>query len=359
MQAPIWGHRVSPGGRNQPALQRVCHRPRTNDAAVTKLAPITLACLLACAPAAIAAEGLTAATVNDARFAPRAESRKAPNPTLLRVQILLDRAGFSPGEIDGKWGANARAALTAFETAQGLRADGKLDKDTFARLTETASEPAIVEYKITKDDIKGPFAAKAPDDYEEMAKLDRLAYTSPLELLAEKFHASPDLLRALNPGQAFDTADATILVPNSHTAQPDRKVARIEVDKRAKAVRALGPDGALVAYYPASVGSREKPAPSGTYKVRRINFNPTYTYDPRFGFKGVKAKSKLEIAEGPNNPVGTVWIDLTKPTYGIHGTGHPEAIGKVESHGCVRLTNWDADELARMVRRGTEVAFLD
>jgi len=332
----------------------------TDNATVTKLLSAALtAYLMACAPSAAAAEALTAAAVNDARFSPKTESRKTPNAAQLRAQILLDRVDFSPGEIDGKWGANARSALAAFQTAQGLRADGKLDKNTFAKLTETGTEPAIVEYKINKDDIKGPFAAKAPDDYEEMAKLDRLAYTSPLELLAEKIHASPDLLRALNPGQTFDAVDATILVPNSRAARPDRKVARIEVDKRAKAVRALGADGALMAHYPASVGSKEKPAPSGSYKVRRIKLNPTYTYDPRFGFKGVKAKSKLEIAEGPNNPVGTVWIDLTKPTYGIHGTGHPEAIGKVESHGCVRLTNWDADELAHMVRKGTEVTFLD
>jgi lipoprotein-anchoring transpeptidase ErfK/SrfK len=137
------------------------------------------------------------------------------------------------------------------------------------------------------------------------------------------------------------------------------KVVRIEVDKQAKGVRAFGPGDELVAYYPASVGSQEKPAPSGTYRVRRAVFNPTYTYDPKFAFKGVTAKSKMEIAEGPNNPVGAVWIDLTKASYGIHGTAHPETIAKSQSHGCVRLTNWDATELARMVSNATVVVFVD
>jgi lipoprotein-anchoring transpeptidase ErfK/SrfK len=192
-----------------------------------------------------------------------------------------------------------------------------------------------------------------------MAELDHLGYGGPLDLLSEKFHVSEGLLRALNPGQTFDAADATIMVPNVRAARTTGKVAKIEVDKPARGLRAFGPGGELVAYYPASVGSKEKPAPSGTYRVRRATFNPTYTYDPKFAFKGVKAKEKVEIAEGPRNPVGSVWIDLTKASYGIHGTAHPETIGKTESHGCVRLTNWDATELAHMVNKATVVVFLD
>jgi len=177
--------------------------------------------------------------------------------------------------------------------------------------------------------------------------------------LSEKFHGSEALLQALNPGQMFDAAGATITVPNVRAERTMVKVVRIEVAKQARGVRAFGPGDELVAYYPASVGSQEKPAPSGTYRVRRAILNPTYTYDPKFAFKGVTAKSKVEIAEGPNNPVGAVWIDLTKASYGIHGTAHPETIAKTESHGCVRLTNWDATELARMVSNATVVVFVD
>jgi lipoprotein-anchoring transpeptidase ErfK/SrfK len=198
-----------------------------------------------------------------------------------------------------------------------------------------------------------------PKDLEQMAKLDHLGYASPLELLSEKFHVSEALLQAINPGPAFDAAGATITVPNVRAPRTSGKVVKIEVDKPGRGLRAFGPGGELVAYYPASVGSKEKPAPSGTFGVRRAMFNPTYTYDPIFAFKGVKAKEKVEIAEGPNNPVGSVWIDLTKPSYGIHGTAHPETIGKSESHGCVRLTNWDATELAHMVSKATVVVFLD
>ena len=278
---------------------------------------------------------------------------------MLRAQVLLDRADFSPGVIDGKSGENARQAIAAFQKAHGLRADGKLDQATFAKLVESGSEPALVDYKIVESDVKGPFVANMPKDLEQMAKLDHLGYASPLELLSEKFHVSEALLQALNPGQSFDAAGATITVPNVRAPRTSGKVVKIEVDKPGRGVRAFGPGGELVAYYPASVGSKEKPAPSGTFGVRRAMFNPTYTYDPKFAFKGVKAKEKVEIAEGPNNPVGSVWIDLTKPSYGIHGTAHPETIGKSESHGCVRLTNWDATELAHMVSKATVVVFLD
>jgi lipoprotein-anchoring transpeptidase ErfK/SrfK len=330
---------------------------------MTKLdlaALVTAACFSAMGVApTIAAETLNAATVNSAQLAPKSKSGAASSAVMLRAQVLLDQADFSPGVIDGKSGENARQAISAFQKAHGLPADGKLDQATFDKLVESGSEPALVEYKITESDVKGPFVAKIPKDLEQMAKLDHLGYAGPLELLSEKFHVSEPLLQALNPGQSFDAVGATITVPNVRAPRTSGKVVKIEVDKPGRGVRAFGPGGELVAYYPASVGSKEKPAPSGTFGIRRAKFNPTYTYDPKFAFKGVKAKSKVEIAEGPNNPVGTVWIDLTKPSYGIHGTAHPETIGKSESHGCVRLTNWDATELAHMVSKATTVVFLD
>ncbi len=192
-----------------------------------------------------------------------------------------------------------------------------------------------------------------------MARLHVLGYRSATELLAEKFHISEELIKLLNPGKTVDRAGTVITVPNVADGRPARQVFRIEADKPANAVRAFGRNDELVAFYPASVGSVEKPAPSGTYHVRRVVKDPTYHYDPKFQFKGVRTDRELTIAPGPNNPVGLVWIDLNKPTYGIHGTSHPEEIGKTGSHGCVRLTNWDAIDLAKRIRKGTPVAFLD
>ena len=279
--------------------------------------------------------------------------------TTFKAEVLLDRLDLSPGVIDGKTGENVGKAIAAFQRSRGLAVSGKLDRMTWQKLCESTNAPPLIAYTITDDDVRGPFVPEIPRDLEGMARLSQLSYRSAAELLAEKFHTSEELIKVLNPGKTVDRAGTVITVPNVADGRPTGRVFRIEVDKPAKAVRAFGRNDELVAFYPASVGSREKPAPSGTYHVGRVVKDPTYHYDPKFQFKGVRTDRELTIAPGPNNPVGLVWIDLNKPTYGIHGASHPEEVGKTGSHGCVRLTNWDVLDLAKRVRKGTPVAFLD
>ncbi len=290
------------------------------------------------------------------------KDEKEISPTFIKAQVLLDRARFSPGVIDGRNGENVQNAIRAFEKARGLNPDGVLDDEVWARLNEVSPEPVLVEYRISDEDVKGPFT-KIPDKMEKQADLDRLGYSTAEELLAEKFHMDQDLLKALNAGKRFDQAGASIVV--AHVAPPANapdltgKAARIEIAKKERVLRALAEDGSILAVYPASIGSEDKPAPSGTYSVRVVVRNPDYTYNPDYAFKGVKAKEKFRIKPGPNNPVGTVWIDLSVESFGIHGSPQPDTVGKAYSHGCARLTNWDAEELATMTRKGTPVTFLD
>jgi len=282
-----------------------------------------------------------------------------PRAAVLKAEVLLDRLNLSPGLVDGKTDENAEKAIVAFQRSRGLVASGKLDQVTGDKLCAFASAPVLIAYSITDDDIRGPFVRQIPRDFEGMARLHWLGYRSAAQLLAEKFHTSEQLIKRLNPGKTLDRAGTVITVPNVADGRPDGQVFKIEIDKSAKVVRAFGRNDELVAFYPASIGSSEKPAPSGTYGVRRVVENPTYHYDPKFQFKGVQTHRKITIAPGPNNPVGLIWIDLTKASYGIHGTPHPEEIGKTQSHGCIRLTNWDALDLARRVRKGVPVAFLN
>jgi lipoprotein-anchoring transpeptidase ErfK/SrfK len=342
-------------------------------ALIAVLAPVWLATPAIAAsakkPPPVSAPKLTLESVNAAEFSAKpakpakpAKSDKASkslDPVVLKAQVLLDRAGFSPGVIDALGGENFAKALTAFQRQNELGPSGKLDEPTWSKLTATSVDPVLTEYEIARADVKGPFVKKIPQGLEQMAKLDGLSYTGPRELLSEKFHMSESLLAALNPRESFKQAEQSIVVANVPQDRVGAKAAKIEVDKAERTVRALDQDGKLIAIFPVSIGSEEKPAPSGSYKVNAISPNPVYRYDPKFGWKEVKTKNKLTIRPGPNNPVGVVWINLTAPSYGIHGTPNPEKISKTESHGCIRLTNWDVKTLANMVGKGTPVEFLD
>ncbi|WP_407521804.1 L,D-transpeptidase family protein [Methylobacterium oryzisoli] len=315
------------------------------------------------------APALDLETVNAARFDPDekpARSSKRPDPLLVKAQVLLDRARFSPGAIDGRDGENLRGALKAFAQAKGLKASGRLDGKLWEALAATNADPALTTYTLTEADLRGPFADKIPDKMEEQADLKALAYTSPAEMLAERFHMSRALFDALNPDEDLKAGSVVTVAgvepmgtdrPNAKELPDDPKVSRIVVDKEALQVRGYAEDGALLRVYPSSIGSEEKPAPKGNFKVKGVAFNPDYTYDPKYGFAGVKADRKFTIRPGPNNPVGLVWIDLSAESYGIHGTPDPEKVGKSESHGCVRLTNWDARDLARHIAKGATVEF--
>jgi lipoprotein-anchoring transpeptidase ErfK/SrfK len=310
-----------------------------------------------CLPAS-AAE-LTADRINAATFTGKLPSEDRLSALAVKLEVLLDRARFSPGEIDGKFGDNVEKALRAFTEASGLAPGKVLTPEIWTRLQQASGDPVIGVYVVTDQDVKGPYVEKLPTRLEDMKSLKALSYTGPKEALSERFHMSQDLLAELNPGEKFDHAGDRINVANLAHDKPTARAARVEVDKARGTVKALAKDGALMAFYPATVGSEEKPTPSGTLKVVSIKPNPVYRYDPKYQFKGVESATPFTIEGGPNNPVGSMWIGLSEAGYGIHGTGDPSRVSKSQSHGCVRMTNWDAEHLAQLVRKGVEVTFVD
>jgi lipoprotein-anchoring transpeptidase ErfK/SrfK len=290
-------------------------------------------------------------------------------PTVFRVQVLLDRALFSPGMIDGRWGKNTAKAVYWLQKREGLPATARVDSATFARLAQLAEEPKelVRTHRLTEEDVKGPFV-DLPEDWSgeviyEVAEKSCTCYESLEEKLSELFHVTPELLRQLNPRVDLNTlrAGQTLNIPSvrGDSVQPQGKVARIEVSGRGSFVHALDSGGRILYHFPSTLGASYDPSPQGDYKINHVARDPSWHFQPDILANVPDDKPDAMIPPGPNNAVGVVWIDLTAPHYGIHGTRAPETIGYASSAGCVRLTNWDATFLARQVSQGTPVKFRD
>jgi lipoprotein-anchoring transpeptidase ErfK/SrfK len=282
-----------------------------------------------------------------------AASSAAPFEAMLAAQVLVDRAGFSPGEIDGRGGANTDKAIDAYQRTTGARVDD---------LVVASQEPPTISYTITSEDAATPLVRSIPRDMMAKARLKRLDYSSRLELLAERFHASPALLKRLNPRLRLGPGDR-IVVPNVKVVSdaegkplPDVVV---HVSKSVSTLWVTDGAGKTIMHAPVTSGSEHDPLPIGMWTVTAVARNPPFNYNPDLFWDADPKHAKARIAPGPNNPVGVVWVDIDKPHYGIHGTPEPSTIGRTESHGCVRLTNWDALRLAAIVGKGTKVEFIE
>lgn len=291
-----------------------------------------------------------------ARPEPQKTASAAASDDALEIQVLLDRRGFSPGEIDGKSGSNTSKAIAAFEAAHRLPAG---DKAALLKALGQGAAPALVPYTITAEDAAGPFTTSIPKDLMEQSKLPALRFSDVVEALGEMFHASPALLRRLNPDAKFVEGE-TIQVPNvsgsSAPAAPPANT-RVVISKEASTATVFDGSGVVIFHAPVTSGSERDPLPLGTWTVTAVSKNPTFNYNPELFWDADPSHAKAKIPAGPNGPVGVVWIDITKEHYGLHGTPEPGRIGYTSSHGCVRLTNWDALRLAALVKKGTPVLF--
>ena len=285
-------------------------------------------------------------------------------PSVLKAQIFLDRANYSVGPIDGRWGKNSEIAVYWFQQQSGLTPTGDVDEATFRAIASAAgASPAIASYTVTAEDLAGPFV-KIPDNVYEQAKLDCLCYESLAEKLAEKFHTTVETLELLNPQRSLAQAQAgqTVLVPGVRQAAPEssaKDIARVAISIKGNYFHGHDANDNIVFHAPTTLGSKYDPSPTESLKVVKTAFNPHFKYQPKLFAEVPDDEPEADLQPGPNSPVGVVWMALSKPHYGIHGTRDPDSIGYASSHGCVRLTNWDALDVARRTADGTRVDFVD
>jgi lipoprotein-anchoring transpeptidase ErfK/SrfK len=314
--------------------------------------------------------------------APKAESPKGKPPidwTIMHAQVILDSLGFSPGIIDGREGQSLTAALKAFQLTRGLETSGELDRATLSALHQYRARRPITRVTLDPAMLQGPYINPMPKEPEDQAKLPALGYTRPLEKLAEMFHTTPEVLVELNPGGGAIAPDRAFFFPNvlpeSRDYQGELKPEwrqtltdlnvgasqpagdHVVVDKSEKVLKVFDASDRLVAQFSATMGSQHDPLPIGTWKINVIDTNPKFHYNPDLFWDAKKDDEKAMLPAGPNGPVGVVWLDLSKEHYGIHGTPEPQTIGRTQSHGCIRLTNWDAARLALMLKPGAEAVF--
>lgn len=279
-------------------------------------------------------------------------------PVYARAHVMLNNAHASPGAIDGTSGMNTLKAISSFQKMQGLNPSGVLNQETWDRLISLqGNKPAFVEYTITEADLKGPYAASIPRDYALQAKMKGLYYTRVSEMLGEKFHMDEAFLQKLNPNATFKKAGERIVVTNIRNELPEN-IHLIVAHKGAKQLYLFNSRNQMIGSFPATIGSADTPSPTGTYKIVGVAKNPHYSYSPSNFVQGKNLKP-LSLPPGPNGPVGNIWIGLSKKSFGIHGTPNPSLISKTASHGCIRLTNWDANDLGAKVRSGVTVKFLE
>lgn len=306
----------------------------------------------------------------------------APTPpdidrTILHVQVILDRIGFAPGVIDGKEGQSLTLALRGFQEARGLPVTGEIDQPTLRALYPYRAIRPTTTAVIAESDVAGPFIFPTPDEPEEQAKMPGLFYQSPLEKLAERFHTTPATLVALNSPETPLRAGTRIVVPSAIPSSRDYQVDdekvrallsslnvdarqpqgdRVVVDKSDGSLRVYAGER-LLAQFPATMGSEYDPLPLGEWTIKGTSYNPPFNYNPDLFWDADPDDKKTRLPPGPNGPVGVAWIDLSKEHYGIHGTSEPQTIGRAESHGCIRLSNWDVARLSLMVKPGTRAIF--
>ena len=329
--------------------------------------PLLAACL------ASASLGLTGAAE------PGTAARPPIDYTILHAQVILDHLGFAPGILDGREGQSFTAALKGFQASRGMKVTGELDAATLNALHRYRALRPVRRLAVARAVLEGTFINPIPDDPAEQAKLPALAYTRPLEKLAEMFHTTPEVLVELNPGGATIEPGAVFVFPNAlptsrdYAADLDPKWGRtlndlnvdanqpagdhIVVDKSEKVLKVYDKADRLVAQFSATMGSEHDPLPIGTWKINVIDTNPKFHYNPDLFWDAQKDDDPAMLPPGPNGPVGVVWLDLSKEHYGIHGTPEPQTIGRTESHGCIRLTNWDAARLALILEPGTQAIF--